>query len=218
MSATKRALEFVDAKSKYTVFGFNREAAHLFKCIIPTPITDLCLLYYFEYDKWDKEYIGDMMEILGNDCLKYADQSGNGGYTAFLKKEFDSGIHSWRFRIKKVDINAENPGAWRTTIGIFPVTDQEDLKITAGGVFILHGGYGWGYQSGQVVNSAFDFTKYGKRCVENDIIQMIVDCDKGEISYTINEIEYGKAMDIKTDTLYRAAVNLCMPGDCIQLL
>ncbi len=46
---------------------------------------------------------------------------------------------------------------------------------------------------------------------------MIVDCNKQELKYIINGVDYGKAFDIENKK-YRAAVNLYEGGDSIRLL
>eukprot|EP01084_Bolivina_argentea_P034575 64017_1 len=210
MSVKGKALRYVDAKSKDTVFGFTRNISKTYNYNIPIVITNITLLYYFENDNWDKTLVGDFMHIDEHNCLTHkGDVSG----TAFLTKEFDSGVHSWRFKIEKVCDYGKND--WTTTIGIFDAT--ENMSIACNDVFVRYG-IGFGYQMGHIVNcDADDFTEYGIRCKKGDIIEMIVDCDKQELKYIINGVDYGKAFDIDKKK-YRAAVNLWAKGDAIRLL
>ena len=224
MSATRQALKFVDTRSKYSVYGFNREASDKFKCNIPIPITNVCLLYYFINDNWDKECISSRMEIdeKENCCSMTYDEEDDCN-TAFLKKVFCSGIHQWRFKIRKVWIDKKKDADnWTTTIGLCPQHDDYSAKeIADDGLFVTQDGFGFGYQIGKFVlqfEGSYLKTNYGKRCVENDIIEMIADCDKGKLSYKINGIDYGQAFTLEKGQKYRAAVNLDKPGDSIQLL
>ena len=222
MSATKKALEFVDIKSKDTVYGYIRIESKSYNYNIPIPIINLFLLYYYESDNWDKKCIGPSLTIDDNNCLKYEGEF-SASMTAFLQKELCGNsklTHCWKFKIKNVWIDTEDDDTWTTTIGLFPIPDDNKPKDVVDSAFVLHGGCGFCVQMGRLVNYSFDkhFDKYGKRCVENDIIKMIVDCDKGEMKYIINGMDYGTAFNIDPTKKYRAAVNLFKPGDCIQLL
>ena len=219
MSATTKALEIVEIKSNHTVFGFNREASNLFNINIPIPITSLCLSYYFMDDNWDKNCIGKAMEVCDNACLiKRGDSYG--GCTAFLSKEFDSGIHSWTFKIRHVWIDRWGESlSWQTALGIFPASKIPPQCVT-NTAFIFSGGYGFCYRMGRSIDyhKKKYYRKYGKRCYVDDIIEMIVDCDKGEMRYRINGTEYENAYNIIKHRKYRAAVALFCKGDSIQLL
>ena len=222
MSATKKALALVDIKSKYTVFGFNREASDLFNCNIPIPISHLCLVYYFESDNWDKKRIRTGMKVENCTLTKMATKESEFDCRkAFLLKRFNQGKHCWKFKIKNIYIDQKKYPNWTTTLGIVPISNKRPLNAVAAtflwnrGVTRYDGGYGFGYQCGKIYPSDI---KYGKRCTKNDIIEMIVDCDKAEISYKINGINYGKAFDIDTNNTYQVCINLDETGDSIQLL
>ena len=51
------------------------------------------------------------------------------------------------------------------------------------------------------------------------IVEMVIDLDKKyEIHYIINDINYGKAFNLKNDTHYRADVCLYARHDSVQLI
>ena len=70
MSSVANKLRLVDDASKYLVNGYIRDKEEtIINCYVPVIIIDLCLLYYFEYDKWDKERIGDGLKLNDNNCI-----------------------------------------------------------------------------------------------------------------------------------------------------
>ena len=222
--STKKKLELVDIKSKYTVFGFNREASDLFNYNIPIPITNLCLLFYFQSDKWDQDCIGKGMRVdIDGILIKDSAKKRRDYATAFLTKVFSKGIHRWKFKVLSICENAQkqyNDNNWTTTIGIYPLS-KIPPKYICDFAFPHCGGCGFDYKLAGLAHferAKHKKRKYGKRCYVDDIIEMIVDCDKGELSYIINGNDYGIAFSIDTNEKYRAAVNLDRAGDSIQLL
>eukprot|EP01084_Bolivina_argentea_P166130 288505_1 len=171
-------------------------------------------------DCWSK-CMGDNLEICDDNCLvhKGPDRSSQ---SALLTMEFDTGIHKWSFKIKQLK-TLSNSSDWTTCFGIYKSYSSKHLPINNHFIWDeKNTGYAFCAHSGQL--KVFDETNdycvsldYGVECKPDDIIEMIVDMNKLELKYQINGVNYGKAFDIQRTT-YRAAVNLDIPGDTIQLL
>ena len=203
-------------KQKDTVFGYIRRIEkELFSSdfgAIPNGIVLICILFYGHIpDEFDPKHIGPGL-ILHEQTIS---SRGYGGGSAFLKRTLESGHHEWRFRIdkRKIDIQSIVFGIWR-------IQKDEDPPIhtwfTNGG----NKGYCFNAVYSQIgdIKSGFTIgTKYGVRCNEGDVIEMILDFDDLSLSFRINGTDYGKAFDIKQNK-YRAAVFLKQMGDTVRLL
>ena len=144
-----------------------------------------------------------------------------GGNSAFLTEIIESGIHRWRF---KSDIRFCH--WWCATIGIWECTNNAEPPRNE--IFLLNGnrGYGLDLQGGTLMETMSEQSGthrpsqrpyaeigWGVNCIE-----MVLDLDKGELKYTINGADCGKAFDVKKGCSYRAAVNLSVIGDSVSLL
>eukprot|EP01083_Nonionella_stella_P106460 307338_1 len=140
---------------------------------------------------------------------------GKRGYqSAFLMNRISSGVHQWSFKIlshsggSNIDI-----GIWKTKQYGKPITDNYFTKKK-------NNGYAYVCTRGVITldNSAGRYgLRYGKRCVANDVIDMILDMNKLELSFCVNKHSYGKAFSIE-NTTYRAAVDMYSQHDQLQLV
>ena len=78
-------------------------------------------------------------------------------------------------------------------------------------------GYGYAYGFGIKVINAGSREKYGKICVTGDIIDMYCDLNNLQLRFSVNGIDQGISHKIEK-TKYKAAVNLFIKDDSIQLL
>ena len=165
--------------------------------VIPQSIIDLCFNFYHILEEYDTEF-----EFSGDD-LTYSDDlsivTTNASCSIFFKRIFNSGQHHWKFKL------LEAP-TFRVEIGIWKINSGEPKRdwFTS----TTQAGYSFSPKYGQLNNmeSPTSFgDNYGERCNEKDIIDMYVDMNKLELSYSINGKYYGKAWDIER-TKYRAAV------------
>ena len=81
------------------------------------------------------------------------------------------------------------------------------------------GGYGY-LSSGVLSNPVEPYDpgrNYGKYWTENDIIEMMVDCNQWTLSYKVGQKDYNKAFDI-IPTEYKAAITIMSTNGCYTLL
>ncbi|CAL8091690.1 unnamed protein product [Orchesella dallaii] len=107
------------------------------------------------------------------------------------KLGFTRGIHAWDLRIK---------GKLGSHFSIGVATDQSRLT-TKGGYMTLVGDdeYSWGWDLvwGNLSTRGAVIANYPERTIydfrTNDIIRMILDCERNELSFEVNGVGFGKA-------------------------
>ena len=114
----------------------------------------------------------------------------------------DRGVYEWKF---KINTTGQPPsmiiGVWRIQDGKSPPTE---LYFTNG----YEQGYGY-YLNGEklsITTGACTGEQYGKKCEAGDIVHMSLDLNKMELSYKVNDVDYGVAYDNIKESKYRAAV------------
>ena len=151
--------------------------------------------------------------------------------TAFLAMEFEGeGVHKWKFKVINLKQDIGDGSDWTSCIGIYKLPSSTDVNdnidLPKDNHFLwenkMMSGYGFCAHSGKIkvydgINDYCVSSDYGVECKNGDIIEMIVDMNKLEMKYVINGIDFGTAFDIQC-AKYRAAVNLDIPLDAIQLL
>ena len=195
-------IKSIDEATKDLIYGYIRKISR--SNIIPSLIHYVCLIYYYEQEKWDKNLKSDCIEII-DDKIKHI----NGEYycSALLSIIASSGIHCWKFKIVKYDnIN-------HIDIGIWKINSSQPSEILDTYFTTKHeNGYAYVTTKGTLAMSDDYGDDYGKKCVNGDIIQMYLD-----LKFIVNNIDFGKAYDIqKTD--YKAAVALGSKNNELQLL
>ena len=95
------------------------------------------------------------------------------------------------------------------------------LPINTDFTFENSNSYGWAANDAKLLEAYYGSSvgkkKYGLNCKSNDIITMKVDFDNLELKFIVNDIDYGKAFDIKPGK-YRAAVGLFALIDSVTLI
>jgi len=190
-------------------------------------------------DIWSDD-IGDDMEIVEETNTLIHKATVRSSQTALLAMEFAEGIHKWRFKIAQLQQHIGDGSDWTSSIGIYKLDDgeheqhdeeQNDTKrmhrdVPTNNHFMWDNhritGYAFCPHSGQlkVYDEVNDFcvsSNYGVECKNGDVIEMHADMDKLQLKYIINEVDYGQAFCIQ-QAKYRAAVNLDIPHDAVQLL
>ena len=172
--------EVADIESVYTVFGYIREHYVIKeKLDYPVILIQLILQFYFLAirDNWDETRKGEQLSI-EDDSIKYYNTSnpGQDQYVSLTAK-INEGIYSWKFKIMKCHetsmfgigvsrINAHNEKSLNDDP--FWSIDFDTIK----------------YFTGQ------ESSKY-QTINKDDIINMIINCNKNILSYNINGEKLG---------------------------
>lgn len=184
---------------------------------IPVEIIELCIKYYHIVpDRFDPDLNDPMLmklKITDDTVLAAAaDKPGGGVYNAFLTNTMDSGSHHWQFKLTK---NVKNGFKY---IGVW--NNEKDFSLDfhrwpqavnlANGKAAYYGvnlmtGYERGGNTGRRQRESGD--KYCDPAKVGDIIHMHLDLQKNELSFGINDKQFGKALDVLPGN-YRAVVTL----------
>jgi len=196
------------------------------------PLIEYLCLLYFEIDRFDTASVGASMELQlgGHKVTMGADQPES----AFLCQIIDSRCrrYTWTLRLNRLAF----AHYWTTTIGIYKCRRATTKPPRTAGIFTIDGeyvgdpkgiknvAYGFAANKGTLVEAdsgsgadGEEATRYGQRCGTGDVVEMSLDFEALEVSFTINGTSYGRAFAVE-DTEYRAAVNLCQAGDSIQIM
>ena len=219
MSTLLKKISIIDQRTKYGVYGWIRKAEkELMSGYIPVMISNICLMYYFEEE---------IFEIIGKDVMVSEDKrcitkmnSTSWSNASYGINEIESNTcytYQWNLKIRHKTINS-------TMIGISNSIHPNKYfrcysmdKIASKPVFyVLWSG------SGQLYNNdkhGWDFG--GIQFKEGDIISLILDLSKQEISAKVNDDkkrvvyrDIAKSDDIK----YRLMVSLCEPDTCVEII
>ena len=201
----KKLLKMVDDGSKDSVFGYIRQSCkESGKASIPMMIQYCCLRYYFLNEYFSK--CGINMKI-----------SDNGHVVRAIRRSehVDSAIGKFI-----VDLRNDLVTEYKWTIKL--------LKLTAGGRFGLvsenyckfHYVCGLGFSSGTIIGHSCVIPEaYGKGCVKNDIISMVLNVKSQTLSYHHNGRNLGDiAVKIDKKTNYKMAVTLYQTDSVVQLV
>jgi len=208
----------------------NADAANSQNTISPL-IEYLCLMY-FEIDRFDTASIGAAMELQLNEHK--VTMTADKPESAYLRHIIDSRCrrYSWKLRLNRLGF----AHYWTTTIGIYKCRRSRRLSPRTDGIFTIDGefpndpngignvAYGFAANKGTLVEpksgsgaDEANAKRYGQRCGTGDVVEMNLNFETLELSFIINGTPYGCAFAVE-DTEYRAAVNLCQEGDCIQIM
>ena len=85
----------------YTVYGFIRECEALLNGNIPPIINHIILCYFYNGDRWNKEYIPHDIDgiIIDENILKLKSISS---CSVYLTNIISNGIYKWKFKISSV--------------------------------------------------------------------------------------------------------------------
>ena len=107
-------------------------------------------------------------------------------------------------------------------IGVSTVSNEND-ELTVNDPYGANGkAFGFVSIAGQLTDpTAFgNYTReYGAKCSKiGDVIEMILDFDKLELRYCINDKDYGKAHTINKESKYKGIVTFSDDGESVRLL
>ena len=203
MSTVFSKLKDVDDRSRKITLGYIRRIERLISSnhAIPMDIKNLCLIYYFIKEKWDKKLKHPSIMIDGDSVFnKHAQNS------AFLSNIVDKGIAVWTIRFDQIGTGRN----WRT----FGIRKVNTMKIDHNDFTYFEKrekGFSYIYDRGQlssITNCGCYGDNYGTKCEVGDVIQMTLNMNDLTLSYQVNGKDYGKAFENIENTAYRAAVTM----------
>ena len=209
-----KKLDRIPQRSKCLMFGYIRRIQSLFPqnvsyFNIPTSIINICILYFYLFDTWDIQHKSAGI-IVENKIIKHL----KGGWdTIFLRNIVNTDKHHWKFKIIKHSGNCLMIGIWNNKYQI--KSDYEYIGEKANISYVFDA-YFARLNKHEKYNHWRRDNSYGRRIKPNDVVEMVLDFNNLSLSYSINDVSYGKAHDIKKGE-YRAAVSIYAKS-CIELL
>ena len=215
--------EIIDDRTKYLINGYIRVIQSLFDesngyYNITTYINQICSIYYFcQYDSWNVELKSYKFTINGN-TASHTGYYGYYGYaTVFLSNIVEKGEHHWKFKVKKYSQDSNLIfGIWNIKHDPLSIINDKWIGNTP------NSSYAFDFSCAElnIHSSKNEWTgqeTYGVICSRGSIIQISVDFNRLQLSFTINDINYGKAFDIKHGK-YLCAISSNGKGNAIDLL
>ena len=209
----------VDKNSEYAVFGYIRNIQKYFPqntsyYIIPEDIIQICTIFYFvDYDEWSAKYKSDLFVINKNIIEKYERSQSN---SAFLTNIVYGGKHHWKFKVLSCSSYLRF-GIWKNSVPIYTHHLNSFIGNNPDTAYVFYATYACLYLH-KYGNSYTDNDTYGIRCKSDNMdIDMFIDFNKFELSFSINGKHYGKAFKIDDDK-YRAAISMDSKGAKIELV
>ena len=228
MSQRLKLIKNIDQKSKDLVVGYIRGII----TNVPLDINNMCILYYFLMDEWDRNCIHENIKLIDNDTIEMSGsyQSCN----AFLTNKVKSGKHIWKFLLNnfKIKQDSEDKYCSRITIGIFntnlckhpPLEDHFTFAEIDNNNNIKHTDESdedeWlGTESRTGYKYTFnnwDDIKKKDSLKEKDIMTISLDLDQLTLKFALNGNPVNDTK-IKRAT-YRIGVNLFIAQDSVSLI
>ena len=216
-------------KDKSTTNGYIREAEEKsftndsFYKTIPMIINYLCMKYYHESkDRFHPTLHGDGIKVSNNTATKIKDFPES----AFLSNIVSSGLHKWKFKLNNAEKDAHFDrtnvyiGIWNANYnGNDVLTGFQYDKNRQSGVNLAMGlkisdGSLRDTQNSSVRSVDESYCPFGKT---GDIVEMMLDFKSLELSFSVNNKDYGKAFDIQAAP-YRATILVGTVSQEVQLL
>lgn len=215
MALNLASVKYVDDIDKILISGYIRE---MFTVVPPELIEHIIVLFYYEYDRLHEKEHGHLLTII--DEMTVTNKSNRDHYqNALLTKTVESGIFCWKFRLDAIGRRGRD--RWDCLIGIWNTKSKNPTAVQ--GSFTTNDceGYAFVTLAGKLTNpkSPGNYWKeYGKKCDVGQEIEMILDMDKLELSYKIDDVPYGVAFPHLKNSSYRAAIYFYDKGSSITLL
>ena len=211
-------------KHKSTIDGYIRAeerksfSNHSFYRNIPLIINHFCMKYYHESkDRFDPHLHGRDVAIISDNRAQI--KLGGSQSSMFLSNIVNTGYHEWRFKLTKKHFRfaSEYFGIWNNRINAKQYLDRLCYPIL-GDTNENKRAYGLNATFGELRGDPNRYhERYSKEINTGDIIDMCLDLNINELSYRINDTDYGKAFDIDAGE-WRACVCLAYAGDEVILV
>ena len=207
--------ELIKTENILTVDGYIREIQpFLSKFLqIPKDINKICFEYYHaERDRFCPVMHEEEMEVTDTTITS----SNPDGGAAYLSNICKQGIHHWKFEIIKHSPISQLYFAVRIieNINVYDVSFRGCVYSGTQSLYGINARYG---QLRGNISSTKMFTQYCDKAKTGDIVEMILDLNKYQLKYIINDVDRGNASDV-AEAEYQAVVAVDSPNESIKLL
>ena len=181
---------------------------------IPISINYICALFYYLHDTWDPDRVHSVYKIK-DDTLTRMDPGAE--RSAFLTTTIHSGISHWKFQLTKYNGNSY------VDIGVVKkeqIDFEQAIDTFLGKFKDIYYIFSAGSHPEINIHGKNNEWKrgYGAKTGEGDVIDMYLDLEELELSFSINGTHYGKAFDVDTGYGYVAALSMLGAGNEVKLL
>ena len=190
----------VELNDKSTVNGYIRKVEnksfrnHSFYRTIPMVINYLCMKFYHESkDRFHPELHGS--NIIATDTI--ITKTKRGASSAFLSNIVTKGKHHWRFKIHRTLDQTLTIGIWNNKYNLQQVFNKY-LRAVQDALYSINFG------NGKTEGQNKQIVKYEYLVDGNGIIDMYLDLDTLDLSFSIDNINFGTVYKIKKGASYRA--------------
>ena len=196
-----------EQKLELTIFGYVRLN---FAGEIPNDVTRLCLKYYNKIEIiWDV-FCDKLAEFVSDDGLEVNLSKKRDKYSTFASSiGWNTGIHS--FTLKQLEPEGQHLG-----IGIISSEDIPNIASndTDENYFLFTNnkavnGYSMDYGETYEIANGKDLKTFGSNTFPewkvvdtNDKVTVVIDCDKWQLTFYVNDIICNKSIDMVKDKIY----------------
>ena len=210
----------IDDETKHLINGYIRNIQQTLSRLnnfYVININQICALYYFiQYDKWNMKWKTKQWQISG-DTISTPSTGFFGWQSIFLTNIVHQGQHDWKFKIKE-DNDTIIIGIWNMQ------NDPMNLVVADFDYLGKTESTAYAFDVDRAELNIHDArnqwtgrNSYGVACKKGSIIEMHLDLDNLQLSFTIDNKYYGKAFDIKK-AKYIACISCYSNDNILQLL
>ena len=212
-------VKHVDVSIKDTVNGYLRRLQQLlasdtiYYSNIPCLVSYWCLLFYYIKECFDVAK-SDPHSSYSKDATLAIKNSGGSPGCIFLTQVVNQGVHKWKFKLIAIQNYAVTIGVWKgdKTDNTHRISADAFSQSRCYAYIVNHCICTPGDSSGR---------RYGygtKNCQSGDQIEMILDLNKHQLSYSVNDTALGIAFKDIQQTCYRAVLSIWKTGDAVELM
>ena len=212
-------VKHVEISIKDTINGYLRRIQQLlgadtiYHDSIPSLVSYWCLLFYYIKECFDAAKSDPNSSYSKDNTLAIKSSRGSQG-CIFLTQVVNQGVHKWKFKLVSIQNYAVTIGVWKGD-----KTDNTH-RISADG---FSQGRCYAYIVNHCICTPGDGEvrryEYGKKnCKSGDEVEMVLDLNKRELSYSVNDKALGIAFKNIQQTSYRAVLSIWKTGDAVELI
>lgn len=206
----------VDQQTRYAVHGWmRRQQSELEITNLPPILAVIIVLYYRS---------SELFDIISKKCIKLSENKTmitkqgqlrgkykyeNNNYGSMEIDSTSNGVYQWDLNIVKC--------GWIYLGVAWKYTPNRSTVLYVGDP----GHYIFGHDATARTSDAFSGPEYGECWKDGDIVSIVLDLDKAELSLMINDKDQGVAftsIERSVDIKYRLFACLTEPEDCVEIL